>query len=139
MNNDKRKFARISRAAKTLLLGCLVAMTCGCNDFLTIYPTDRIVLEDFWKNKDDVESVAAESYRMMTQDGFVSRLLVWGELRGDNVIEGNNVGTDVRNILEANILPSNGYTSWADFYKVINNCNIVSQKANFSKYFKQNL
>lgn len=129
MNNDKRKFARISRAAKTLLLGCLVAMTCGCNDFLTIYPTDRIVLEDFWKNKDDVESVAAESYRMMTQDGFVSRLLVWGELRGDNVIEGNNVGTDVRNILEANILPSNGYTSWADFYKVINNCNIVLKYA----------
>lgn len=129
MNNDKRKVARISRAAKTLLLGSLVAMTCACNDFLTIYPTDKIVLEDFWKSKDDVESVVAESYRLMAQESFMSRVLVWGELRGDNVIEGNNAPTDIRHILDANLLPSNGYTSWSDFYKVINNCNIVLKYA----------
>ena len=104
-------------------------MTCSCNDFLTIFPTDKIVLEDFWKTKEDVENVVAESYRLMTQWDFTSRLLVWGELRGDNVIEGNNAGYDIKNILEANLLPTNEYASWAPFYKVINNCNIVLQYA----------
>ena len=129
MNNDKRIITRIVGTAKTLLLGGLLAMTCACNDFLTIYPTDKIVLEDFWKSKDDVESVVAESYRLMTQSDFTYRLLVWGELRGDNVIEGNNVSTDIRNILDANILPSNSYASWSIFYQVINNCNIVLKYA----------
>lgn len=104
-------------------------MTCSCNDFLTIFPTDKIVLEDFWKSKEDVENVVAESYRLMTQWDFTSRLLVWGELRGDNVIEGNNAGYDIKNIIEANLLPTNEYASWAPFYKVINNCNIVLQYA----------
>lgn len=104
-------------------------MICSCNDFLTIFPTDKIVLEDFWKTKEDVENVVAESYRLMTQWDFTSRLLVWGELRGDNVIEGNNAGYDIKNIIEANLLPTNEYASWAPFYKVINNCNIVLQYA----------
>ena len=125
MNNDKRTIIHICRAAKTLLLSGLMAMTCACNDFLTIYPTDRVVLEDFWKSKTDVESMVAESYRLMTQNDFMSRLIVWGEVRGDNVIEGNNVSTDVRNVLEADILPSNGYATWSIFYQVINNCNVV--------------
>ena len=129
MNNDKRIITRIVGTAKTILLGGLLAMTCACNDFLTIYPTDKIVLEDFWKSKEDVESVVAESYRLMTQSDFTYRLLVWGELRGDNVIEGNNVSTDIRNILDANILPSNSYASWSIFYQVINNCNIVLKYA----------
>lgn len=129
MNNNKGIFAGIVRAAKMLFLGGVVAMTCSCNDFLTIFPTDKIVLEDFWKTKEDVENVVAESYRLMTQWDFTSRLLVWGELRGDNVIEGNNAGYDIKNIIEANLLPTNEYASWAPFYKVINNCNIVLQYA----------
>ena len=129
MNNNKGIFAGIVRAAKMLFLGGVVAMTCSCNDFLTILPTDKIVLEDFWKTKEDVENVVAESYRLMTQWDFTSRLLVWGELRGDNVIEGNNAGYDIKNIIEANLLPTNEYASWAPFYKVINNCNIVLEYA----------
>ena len=129
MNNDKRIITRIARAAKTLFLVSLVGMTCACNDFLTISPTDKIVLEDFWKSKEDVESVVAESYRLMTQKDFTYRLLVWGEMRGDNVNEGNGVPSDVKNILEANLLPSNSYATWNIFYQIINNCNIVLKYA----------
>ncbi len=129
MNNDKRIITRIARATKALFLISMVAMTCACNDFLTITPTDKIVLEDFWKSKEDVESVVAESYRLMTQKDFTYRLLVWGEMRGDNVIEGNSVPTDVKNILEANLLPSNSYATWNIFYQIINNCNIVLKYA----------
>ena len=129
MNNDKRIITRIARATKALCLVAVVSMTCACNDFLTISPTDKIVLEDFWKSKQDVESVVAESYRLMTQKDFTYRLVVWGEMRSDNVIEGNGVPSDVKNILEANLLPSNGYVTWNIFYQIINNCNIVLKYA----------
>ncbi len=129
MNNNKRKIFGIARAAKTLLLGGIIAMTCSCNDFLTIVPTDKIVLEDFWKSKTDVENVVLESYRLMAQKDFTYRLLVWGEMRSDNVKEGNNVPYDIKNVLEANLMPSNSYASWAIFYQVINNCNIVLKYA----------
>ena len=129
MNNDKRIITRIAHLAKVLFLGSIVAMTCSCDDFLTISPTDKIVEHDFWKSKEDVENVVTEAYRLMAQPDFTYRLIVWGEMRGDNVVEGNNAGTDLKNILEANILPSNGYASWSIFYQVINNCNLVLEKA----------
>ena len=129
MNNDKRIITRIARTAKALFCVGLVAMTCACEDFLTISPTDKIVLEDFWKSKEDVENVVAESYRLMSQKDFTYRLLTWGEMRSDNVVEGNGVPSDVKNILEANLLPSNGYATWNIFYQVINNCNIVLKYA----------
>ena len=110
---------------KTLVLGAAVAMTCSCEDFLTIYPTDRVVLENYWKTKTDVENVVANSYRKMIQSAFTDRLGVWGELRGDNVILGNNPSTNVKNIMEANLLAENGYNDWSHFYSIINNCNIV--------------
>lgn len=130
MNNNKTIIVRIARSAKALLLGTMVAMTCSCDDFLTISPTDKIVLEDFWKSKEDVESMVAESYRMMSHWNFLSRVVVWGELRGDNVVEGNyGNNTDIKNIMEANLLPSNSYNSWDAFYSVINNCNQVLKYA----------
>ena len=48
MKNFKILISRIADAAKVLILGSMVAMTCSCEDFLTISPTDKIILEDFW-------------------------------------------------------------------------------------------
>lgn len=130
MKNFKILISRIADAAKVLILGSMVAMTCSCEDFLTISPTDKIILEDFWKTKDDVNNVLAESYRLMASSNFLNRLIVWGELRSDNVVEGNYGGNnDIKYIMEANLLPNNGYASWDVFYKVINNCNIVLKYA----------
>ena len=100
MNNNKAIIVRIVRSAKALLLGTMVAMTCSCDDFLTISPTDKIVKEDFWKSKEDVENMVAESYRLMSHWDFLSRVVVWGEMRGDNVVEGNyGNNDDIKNIL----------------------------------------
>lgn len=131
MKSFKLNIGRFSHAIKTIALGAVLAMTCSCEDFLTIYPTDKVVLENYWKTKTDVENVVANSYRMMVQSAFTHRLLVWGELRGDNVVEGvyENKHTDVKNIMEANLLPQNGYNDWSQFYAIINNCNIVMKFA----------
>jgi len=73
--------------------------------------------------------VVSNAYRLMTDFEFSSRLLAWSELRGDNVIKGDYAPTDIRSILDVNLLPTNSYTSWGDFYEVINNCNIVLKYA----------
>jgi len=95
----------------------------------TVVPPDVIVLENYWKTEADVESVVSNAYRLMTDFEFSSRLLAWSELRSDNVIKGDYAPTDIRSILDVNLFPTNSYTSWADFYEVINNCNIVLKYA----------
>ncbi len=130
MNNNKRIIANVGRSVKTLLFVAVMAMASSCDDFLTIFPTDRIVFEDFWKSKEDVESMVAESYRLMSSGDVINRIIVWGEARADNVIEGEYGGNkDIEYIMTANILPSNQYASWAPFYRVINNCNQVLKYA----------
>ena len=127
MKSLKRNISRLSQTIKTLALVAFVAMTSSCEDFLTIYPTDKVVLEDFWKTKNDVQNMVANSYGMMLEKSFLDRLVVWGELRADNVVEGTYAGKHdaLKQIMEANLLPQNGYASWEQFYRIINNCNIV--------------
>ena len=110
MKSFKRNISRLSQTIKTLALVAVVAMTSSCEDFLTIYPTDKVVLEDFWKTKNDVQNMVANSYGMMTERSFLERLIVWGELRGDNVVEGTYAGKHdaLKQIMEANLLPQNG-------------------------------
>lgn len=132
MKSFKNNISRFSQTIKTLALGAVVAMTCSCEDFLTIYPTDKVVLENYWKTKTDVENMVANSYRLMIQSDFTDRLIVWGELRGDNVVEGTyDAGRhgNIKNIMEANLLPQNSYNDWSHFYAIINNCNIVMKFA----------
>ncbi|MCR5138923.1 MAG: RagB/SusD family nutrient uptake outer membrane protein [Bacteroidaceae bacterium] len=107
-----------SVAALTLTMG-------SCTDFLTIYPTDKVVLEDFWKDKADVNGMVINCYKNLVSDAFVKRVFVYGELRSDDVIETTHIGTDLKYINNANLLATNGYCDWSIYYKIINNCNIV--------------
>lgn len=117
----KKTFKILSVAAAT----ALSLTTTSCIDWLTIYPTDRVVLEDFWKDKSDVEGMVANCYKEMVSDAFIKRVLVYGELRSDDVIETSNISTELKYINNANLLPTNGYCDWSIYYKIINNCNIV--------------
>lgn len=117
---------------------CLLS---SCNDFFDVRPSNEMVLDEFWKSEADVLSVTGACYRAMQEPGFTQRLIIWSEFRSDNVILGNNVGTDLNYIGTLNILPSNGYAYWGDYYYVINLCNTVEHFApgvcdidpNFSK------
>ena len=125
----KMNISRLGQTIKTLALVAVVGMTSSCEDFLTILPTDKVVLENYWKTKNDVESVVANSYRKLIEPSFTQNIIAWGELRADNVIEGSYPSDkgypNVKNIMEANLLPGNGFNSWSHFYSIINNCNIV--------------
>ncbi len=110
---------------------CMLAMVSlgSCDDWFNITPKSEMVGEDFWKDKTDVQSAVSSCYRAMCESGFVKRLIVWGELRSDNVVPGPSSETDLTLVLNASIAPSNSYAGWGEVYQVINYCNTVIEKA----------
>ena len=116
-------------AAGFVCCGLSVALS-SCTDFLTIYPTDRIVGENFWKNKSDVDQMVDGCYLSMINSEIQTRAIIWGAYRSDELVKLSSYNnTTLDNINALNILPTMGYCSWEHFYKVINNCNIVLNHA----------
>ena len=108
----------------------LSLVTSSCNDFLTIYPTDRIVGEDFWKTKSDVDQMVDGCYLSMLSGDIQTRAIIWGAFRSDELVKREDYNDlTLDNINAVNLLPTMGYCSWESFYKVINNCNIVLNHA----------
>ena len=116
---------------KNIIISSMVMATAvltlgSCNDFLTIYPTDKTIGPDFWKTKADVQEMVSGAYQAMAAGGIQERAIVWGSFRSDELEKTNGYSNhDLENISAANLLPSNGLNSWGDFYGVINRCNIV--------------
>jgi tetratricopeptide (TPR) repeat protein len=97
----------------------------SCNDWFDLHPQSETILEDFWQDENDVKSMVAACYRAMNEPAFMERLLVWGEIRSDNILKGGSQNTDIDRILELTLNATNPYTSWDDFYRLINYCNTV--------------
>lgn len=122
---------KVNNIFKKVVLGACAVLTLGsCNDFLTIYPTDKTVAEDFWKKKEDVDQMVTGAYGAMISYNVIERSIVWGALRSDELVKRSSLSnTTIDNVLAMNLLPTNGYNSWASFYAVINRCNIVLNHA----------
>ena len=106
----------------------LAAFTTSCGDFLDITPLNAVVVENYWEKKSEVESVITSCYFHMQDKGFSQRVIAWGELRGDNLTETSTMAAKEKELYyfyTNNIVPDNSWTSWADFYNVINLCNTI--------------
>ena len=114
----------------TLFVASLMAVSCVDT---VILPDDKTVEEDMWKSKLQVQQNVNEAYRSFTVENVVSRLIVWGGLRSDELIPISGITSDIVDDLAeinlANIQPDNTYATWAAFYHVINQCNIVLASA----------
>ena len=111
---------------------CATCALTSCNDFLGTVPLNEIVLENFWENEEEVNSVVMSCYSRMAQGDFLTRLILWGELRSDNVVAGNITGSipyvnndQLLDMLDGSILPNHYIADWSSFYSVINRCNTV--------------
>ena len=106
---------------------CAAGSLTSCADFLEIKPQNEIILEDFWNEKADVDNVVMGCYSALQDEAVRKRMMIWGEVRSDNVMSGQNINNDVNlyNILKENITAMNTYTTWEGFYDVINRCNTV--------------
>lgn len=108
------------------LAACAGLAFASCD--VELLPLDTVILENYWTNKDDVNSVVTSCYQGLTSSDVVNRMIVWGECRSDNIKEGKKIssaGNDLKYILNGNTLETNGYCDWSSFYKVINRCNTV--------------
>lgn len=117
---------------KFFIIGLVVLLLAGissCTDWLTVKPQSEVVLADYWKTGNDVQAVLASCYRGLTEDDVIYRMIVWGELRSDNLIQGTtgfaSDRIDMNKILVGDLNSSNKYTSWGSFYAVINYCNFI--------------
>ncbi|MBR5052128.1 MAG: RagB/SusD family nutrient uptake outer membrane protein [Bacteroidaceae bacterium] len=113
------------------LAGLLTLGTSSCTDWLTIYPQDRVVEENFWEDKNDLEGVRYGAYRQMAQT--VSKLAIWGDLRSDsyavNSVDHSNQGNRDTYIEIMNGMPDSSMSvfDWGGVYTTINYCNKVLQ------------
>ncbi len=108
-------------------------MAASCVDTI-ILPDDKTVDEDFWKSKKDVALMVNGTYESMGVPDIMARLIVWGDMRSDELVPtatGTTTGTReaLQQISTANMETTNTYAQWSAFYHVINNCNIVLERA----------
>lgn len=116
----KNIISKIKFIAAAALVGTSVS---SCS--LDLLPLNEVVLENYWTNKSDVESVVASCYLGMTENGYVSSMIVWGENRSDNITAGPNVPATLNNLMKGSLKTTNSYCSWSSMYNVINRCNTV--------------
>lgn len=129
------KSYHISNKMRSIISALLVTpaalLFTSCSDFLELEPRNEIVLESFWTEKADVDNIVAGCYSGLQSSSCIQRMIIWGEARSENLYVGLNTDqqADLLNLLNENITAMNGYTSWVDFYNVINRCNTVIKYA----------
>ena len=115
---------------KTLLVSACAFITLGttsCDDFLTIYPSNEINEEQFWEDRTDLESGIRGCWKQFISQDIMERMIVWGECRSDNFDLMTESWDDMKDLMNANLLETNGLFNWSAFYKTINFCNKVLQ------------
>ena len=111
------------------LFGLLVVGLASCEDYLTIYPTDRVVEEDFWEDLNDLNGVRYGAYKQMAST--VDKMFYWGDLRSDSYKLNTETHSEqdshdmLSNILAGMPDSSMSCFDWEGVYKTINLCNKV--------------
>ncbi|MCF0195805.1 MAG: RagB/SusD family nutrient uptake outer membrane protein [Bacteroidaceae bacterium] len=115
------------------LFGVVCAATASCDDWLTIYPQDRIVEENFWEDKNDLDGVRYAAYKKMASSSM-SKFFIWGDLRADAYAMNPMMPQDgsartiynrYEKIVQAEPDSSMTEFDWASAYTTINYCSKV--------------
>lgn len=114
----------------SVLILILFLILSGCSDWLELKPIDDLVQDEFWQTKEDVKAVLMGAYAKFAS--IDDDLFIYGEIRGD-MIEPERATNRQEDLMTENILPTNRYCRWDDFYEVINYCNYVIEFADIVK------
>ncbi len=140
----KQQFSQYTTYKIAIMLMAFCVPLTSCNDFLDQKPTDGLVLEEYWKNKEEVLSTLGGAYQLLSELDY--NLFVHGELRGDMLQpNGTRTGASERAIMSANIETNQFFARWDKFYSTINVCNHVItltpgvQDPTFTDYRKQQM
>lgn len=119
------------RFMKKILIYCFTIFTLfvgapGCSDWLNVRPTDGVIVDEYWKTKEDVSSFMTGVYSSLLNNELVSRMFLWGEWRADMITSSpSRINVNIYLVMQGEISSSNFYCSWAPFYKTINQCNTL--------------
>lgn len=113
-----------NRFYKVAVLAFVAICSCSCNKYLSLRPQDGITRDKFWQSKEQLQAGVIGIYNGLATSP-AANVLSWGEIRADMVAPGSGISADETNIINSNILPSNGVVNWASFYTVIDRCNTV--------------
>ena len=112
-----------------ILVAMMGLSVTSCEDFLTLMPLNEVVLENFWTNEKDVESVLMGAYASLESSDCITRMVAWGEMRSDNIVPGtdntNSSDDDLIQFINENFTSKNNLTTYLCFYKTINYANTV--------------
>jgi len=130
---------------KLVLISFLLLFALGfssCKKWLELKPQDGIVKEEFWKTKEQVQASVFGIYSSMMEyssgtygnptnyiPSMAELFFVWGEGRADHVATATASSADDIALVNVNIQPTNVNANWRPFYRTINFCNTVIEKA----------
>ncbi|ASB49859.1 RagB/SusD family nutrient uptake outer membrane protein [Alkalitalea saponilacus] len=125
---NKFNYTLMKKIFSIVMMTGLIFVFSGCDDWLDLKPEGEVVLEDFWQDESHVMQVLAACYQSLTEGGAMERMLMWGEVRSDNIMPGNlpndhGAATDMLRMMNFDIIPNNRYAQWGPFYTTINYCN----------------
>ncbi len=92
---------------------------------MDLLPLNEVVLENYWKEGEDVQSVMNSCYVAMQSTSYIQSMIVWGECRSDNTTPNSTANADLRNLMKGNTKTTNPWCNWGPMYTVINRCNTV--------------
>lgn len=106
----------------------------SCNKWLDLKPQEGVVAEDYWQTKEQVRAAVNGIYISLITPVYGNRhlsqeLFMHGEIRTDMVEVATFAPQEYAEYRYANMLPTNGYSDWGMFYKIINYCNNVIDNA----------
>ncbi|MBL7739938.1 MAG: RagB/SusD family nutrient uptake outer membrane protein [Chitinophagaceae bacterium] len=131
----------MKRIIQYSLMAAAVLVMTGCKKWLDLKPQDGIIKEEFWKTKEQVKASVFGIYSSMMEGstgnysstGYIPSLsellFVWGEGRADNIAPATFASSDDLELVNVNTQPTNVNANWRPFYRTINFCNTVIEKA----------
>ena len=109
----------MKRIKKYLIIGLAAITLTSCNKWLTVYPENEQVTDNFWTSKEEVDAVLCSGYYYLRE--AVPNILDWGELRAGAVYSKSTNSLQTFQVLATD----KAYSNWGPFYQVINMANLV--------------
>ena len=117
---------------KNRILTALAMVTVGaaftaCS--IDLLPLNDVTYDNYWTNKDEVESVVTACYGSMHDTQVIQRMIAWGESRSDNTRTGDPIDANLNFLMRGSLRTTNTICDWSPFYKAINYCNVLQLEA----------
>ena len=116
---------------KNRILTALAMVTVGaaftaCS--IDLLPLNDVTYDNYWTNKDEVESVVTACYGSMHDTQVIQRMIAWGESRSDNTRTGDPIDANLNFLMRGSLRTTNPIYDWSSFYKASNTLTLKLDK-----------